>query len=204
VPVTYTIPPRASPSGVALRTHPEFILFYNLALCSIASLTNYKRHSPEFEELHGKYLNLNNNTVGVYGGGRAADALRFYALETKVKGLYEFHTWPIGFVDHALGLVGTEGLFTFQDLTNPRKDPETGVSTTSVGGEPTAWTQFTLGGIDPQTGASTPKVSFGTPDVSFWAVWPAAQGHGAWDVKWYDGMFGICSGQVNDAARTRD
>jgi hypothetical protein len=125
--------------------------------------------------------------VGVWGGGFASGALKFYTVETEEKGKFELHTWPIGFVDHALGLVGEmdKGLLVFQDLTNPRRvTPETG-STSSA--EPsTTWTEFTLGTVDPATGEVSNELSFQASQNTRWTAWPGrVPNKNEWEIKWF-------------------
>jgi hypothetical protein len=137
----------------------------------------------QIEALNGRYLSLSNNTVGVYEGGSVSTALRFYTIQSRNKTTFELHTWPIGFVDHALALVGPpdSGLFAFQDLTNPHSDP----AGSAVGqDQPATFTDFVLGGPDPETGREVSMLSFG-PGKSRWVAFPRANGE--WEIKWYDG-----------------
>ena len=50
-----------------------------------------------------------------------SNPITVYTLQNE-KGGMELHTYPIGIVDHALGLHGRRGLMTFVEMVNPKKE----------------------------------------------------------------------------------
>ena len=95
---------------------------------------------------------------------------------TGQKGLYELHTYPIGIVDHALGLVGNGGLLQLTDVAQP-------ASTTFPVGTTCDWTSFSLGGSrDPDIKGDTLQYNGARGK---WVAFPGAGG--SWKVTWLTG-----------------
>ena len=96
---------------------------------------------------------------------------------TGQKGMYELHTYPVGVVDHALGLVGNNGgLLQLTDVTMP-------ASTTFPVGTTCDWTSFSLGGSrDPDTEGDTLQYNGAKGK---WVAFPGASG--TWKVTWLTG-----------------
>ncbi|EON96892.1 hypothetical protein UCRPA7_7698 [Phaeoacremonium minimum UCRPA7] len=126
--------------------------------------------------LDGSYLACNGSTVGVY---QAKQPVKVYTVPsgTGQKGMYELHTYPVGVVDHALGLVGNNGgLLQLTDVTMP-------ASTTFPVGTTCDWTSFSLGGSrDPDTEGDTLQYNGAKGK---WVAFPGASG--TWKVTWLTG-----------------
>lgn len=127
-------------------------------------------------ELTGAYLTVDNggaggvSWVGVIPSG---SPVQVYTVESPNKGQVELHTYPIGIVDHVLGLVGAGGVLNLSDITNPS-------STEFTPGTTVDWTSFKFGG-DGDKGNSVTYAG----KAGGWIAVPA--GYEAWTVKWYDG-----------------
>ncbi|KAI5856688.1 hypothetical protein GGS23DRAFT_607995 [Durotheca rogersii] len=120
---------------------------------------------PANQRVDGRFLALNNNTLGVFSAD--FEPVRVYAVEGAKEGVNELHTYPVGIVDHSLGLVGPPGFLTLVDLMNP--------STVKPGdGNVAQWDTFVI---------SDGKVT--NDAVGQWLAFP---GHDdTWKVKWSDG-----------------
>ncbi|KAJ2904725.1 hypothetical protein MKZ38_007343 [Zalerion maritima] len=99
---------------------------------------SYEDLSP----LDGSYLSINDASVGVFTTSKSAIPLEFYVIEGVSEGTWEIHTYPIGIVDHALGLVGMNGLLKFTDITNP-------AATSYTEGTTAIWTEWGLDKFPP-------------------------------------------------------
>ncbi|KAI1431044.1 hypothetical protein GGR50DRAFT_690042 [Xylaria sp. CBS 124048] len=74
--------------------------------------------SSDFKELDGHYLSLDSATLGIHKGDDIS-AIRVFPTSSEKTGYSELHTYPIGIVDHALGLIGYDGLLALKDTVNP-------------------------------------------------------------------------------------
>lgn len=94
------------------------------------------------------------------------DPVRVYATESERNGCSELHTYPVGIVDHSIGLVGQPSLLTLVDMVNPREaEPNVG--------DVTLFNTFRL---------TDGKL---TNDIE--GQWMAFPGSGnSWKVKWSD------------------
>ena len=94
------------------------------------------------------------------------DPITVYTL-TNDKGLMELHTYPVGIVDHALGLEGPPGLLTFVEMINPKGEKgDDGIVRT--------WDTFRLTDDEKLVNDGDGK----------WYAFPT--GEDGWIVKWYD------------------
>ncbi|KAI0007568.1 hypothetical protein F4779DRAFT_591338 [Xylariaceae sp. FL0662B] len=73
--------------------------------------------SPMNKDLDGRFLALDNSTLGLFDDD--IDPLTVYPVDSEKEGCNELHTYPVGFVDHSLALVGPPGLLTLVDMMNP-------------------------------------------------------------------------------------
>lgn len=122
--------------------------------------------SPANKNVDGRFLSLKNNTLGVFDGDDVSP-VQVYPVESDKEGCNELHTYPVGIVDHSIGLMGPPGLLDLVDMTNPR---------TVQPGEGTVaqWDTFRI---------SDGKLS---NDVDGqWLAFPS-QGN-SWTLKWSDG-----------------
>ncbi|KAI1348541.1 hypothetical protein F5Y01DRAFT_306734 [Xylaria sp. FL0043] len=116
-------------------------------------------------ELDGRYLSSNASTLGVYGDD--ISPIRVYQTESKKEGCSQLHTYPIGIVDHALALVGTDGLMSLTDMVNPS-------GAKPADGQVMLWDTFQVA-----NGRLT------NDGQGRWVAFPGAQD--SWSVKWTDG-----------------
>lgn len=128
-------------------------------------------------------------------------AVEWYPVAGASKGTWEMHTYPIGIVDHTLALVGTNGLYSFVDLTNP-------AATTFPVGTAALWSEWCLKNFPPITIQCVPAISDGSATISEipevprdnlvyyggkgagnehagWQAFPT--GNNEWDIKWNNG-----------------
>ncbi|RYO89236.1 hypothetical protein DL766_004544 [Monosporascus sp. MC13-8B] len=125
--------------------------------------------SPHYPQIDGQWIVSNGSTLGLFVEDQPP--VQVFTLESEKKGLVELHTYPIGIVDHALGLHGPPGLLTFVDLPNPRMgDPEDGMVK--------VWDTFRVSGGKLVNGGE-----------GEWYTFPLQTG--GWVVKWYDGSIAI-------------
>ncbi|TRX89034.1 hypothetical protein FHL15_010053 [Xylaria flabelliformis] len=122
--------------------------------------------SSSMKELDGHYLASNASTLGIYRDD-AISPIRVYQTSSEKKGCSQLHTYPVGIVDHALGLVGSDGLMTLTDMVNPS-------------------------GAKPADGLVMEWDSFRVADGKLtndgdgsWVIFPATKN--SWTVKWTDG-----------------
>ncbi|KAL7622593.1 hypothetical protein AAE478_008103 [Parahypoxylon ruwenzoriense] len=73
---------------------------------------------PANKKVDGRFLALDNNTLGVFDG-EDIEPVKVYTVESQKEGLNELHTYPVGIVDHSIGLLGPPGLLTLVDMMNP-------------------------------------------------------------------------------------
>jgi hypothetical protein len=118
------------------------------------------------KELDGRYLASNASTLGLYDS-EDISAVRVYRTSSEKKGCSQLHTYPIGIVDHALALVGSDGLMALKDMVNPSgSKPEAGLVM--------QWDTFRI------TDSKLTNDGKGT-----WVAFPSTEN--GWAVKWTDG-----------------
>ncbi|KAI1128341.1 hypothetical protein F5Y10DRAFT_265252 [Nemania abortiva] len=122
--------------------------------------------SSNVPEIDGHYLAMNASTLGIYEGDDTS-AVRVYQSSSEKKGCTELHTYPVGIVDHALGLVGSNGLMTLTDMVNP-------AGTKPGDGVEALWDAFRV------SNSRLTNDGKGT-----WVAFPT--GTTSWSVKWADG-----------------
>ena len=108
--------------------------------------------------------------------------VQFYTIPSnKSSGLLELHTYPIGFVDHALAVVGSQGLLVFRDITNP-------AATSIPVGTILDYSSFSFGEkpATNDTSANVLRYASGSRRGK-WVAFP--QNGGDWTVMWRDGEF---------------
>ncbi|KAI0201656.1 hypothetical protein F4808DRAFT_108258 [Astrocystis sublimbata] len=120
------------------------------------------------KELDGHYLASNASTLGIYGS-EDVSPIRVYQTSSAKKGCSELHTYPIGIVDHALGLVGSNGLMTLTDMVNP-------LGAKPADGQDMEWDSFRI---------SDSKLTNDGEGYGTWVVFPTTKS--SWTVKWTDG-----------------
>ena len=81
-----------------------------------------------FKTLHGRYLSVNTTSMGPGGTSRVGffqkgQPLEVYTVKSpdfnEKFGLLELHTWPIGIVDHVIGIAGSSSMSSLVGITNP-------------------------------------------------------------------------------------
>lgn len=125
--------------------------------------------SPGHDTLDGQYLMTNGTTLGFLLS--AEPPLQVYTTESSKDGLMEIHTYPIGIVNHALGLHGPKGLMNLVDMVNPQGEKDDDVVQ--------VWDTFRMaddGELLNDGGGQ-------------WYTFPVRRG--GYIVKWYDGSLGI-------------
>lgn len=118
------------------------------------------------KEVNGRYLSSNASTLGLYEGD-GFSPIRVYQASSEKKGCIQLHTYPIGIVDHALGLVGSDGLMTLTDMVNPAAPKPTD-------GLVIQWDAFQV---------ADNKLT--TDGEGRWIASPTSET--SWSVKWTDG-----------------
>ncbi|KAI1502116.1 hypothetical protein F5X99DRAFT_379969 [Biscogniauxia marginata] len=117
-------------------------------------------------DLDGKYLAMNGGDLGIFSGDDVSP-VKVYQTDSDKEGLKELHTYPVGIVDHSLGLKGPPGLLTFVDMISPGSaDPSEG--------EIAIWDTFRM---------AEGKVT--NNDEGEWLAFPNEDN--SWQVKWSDG-----------------
>ncbi|KAI1111459.1 hypothetical protein F5Y14DRAFT_425077 [Nemania sp. NC0429] len=140
----------------------------NVQAAPAAGLDLFKlKVSSSMKEVNGRYLASNASTLGLYEGDEFS-AVRVYQAASEKKGCIQLHTYPIGIVDHALGLVGSDGLMTLTDMVNPAAPPK------PADGQVAEWDSFRV---------SDTKLT--TDRVGKWVAFPISES--SWSVKWTDG-----------------
>ncbi|KAI0483768.1 hypothetical protein F4859DRAFT_411249 [Xylaria cf. heliscus] len=122
--------------------------------------------SSSVKDLDGHYLASNASTLGIYRSDDVSP-IRVYPTNSAKKGCNQLHTYPVGIVDHALGLVGSNGLMTLTDMVNPSGEKP-------ANGLVTEWDSFRI---------SDSKLT--NDGDGSWVVFPATKN--SWTVKWTDG-----------------
>ncbi|KAH8891053.1 hypothetical protein GQ53DRAFT_841984 [Thozetella sp. PMI_491] len=127
--------------------------------------------------LNGQYLQLYNNTVGVYNESSAQLQVYPSKIDNKNSSLVELHTYPIGIIDHVLAMLGSqsEGVFGIRDVTMP-------AATEVTAGTTFDWTSFNL--PTNTTTADSPVNAFtwaGGAKDGRWAAFPKL---GGWNIVW--------------------
>ncbi|KAI1799651.1 hypothetical protein F4811DRAFT_88569 [Daldinia bambusicola] len=118
------------------------------------------------KKLDGRFIGLKNNTLGIFNGDDVSP-VKVYTVDSEKEGCNELHTYPVGIVDHSIGLLGPPDLLTLVDMMNPH-------SIKPGDGNIAQWDTFQL---------SDGKL---TNDVEGqWLAFPS--GRDAWQVKWTDG-----------------
>ncbi|KAI1468966.1 uncharacterized protein F4812DRAFT_425322 [Daldinia caldariorum] len=122
---------------------------------------------PANKKLDGRFIGLKNNTLGVFDRDDVSP-VKVYTVDSEKEGCNELHTYPVGIVDHSIGLLGPPDLLTLVDMMNPR-------SINPGDGDIAQWDTFQL---------SDGKL---TNDAEGqWLAFPS--GGDAWKVKWTDGL----------------
>lgn len=132
--------------------------------------------SPGHDTLDGQYLMTNGTTLGFLLS--AEPPLQVYTTESSKDGLMEIHTYPIGIVNHALGLHGPKGLMNLVDMVNPQGEKDDDVVQ--------VWDTFRMaedGELLNDGGGQ-------------WYTFPVRRG--GYIVKWYDGKLGSLLHTVKD------
>lgn len=99
----------------------------------------------------------------------AQPPVQVYTAASSKKGLLELHTYPVGIVDHAVGLHGPPGLMEMVDLANPHQQEK------EEDGLVREWDEFRIEG-DKLLNDGEGK----------WYAFVTTAGY--WLVKWYEGM----------------
>lgn len=127
-------------------------------------ITTYQlKTKSSTRSLDGMYLQIRNNTVGVWHDKRAAQQAIVYPIESS-KGKVELHTWPIGIVDHVLGLVGGGATLTLKDIMQAPTVPA---------GTTADWKNFVLK-FDPASDNKEGAVAYANGGQ--WVVFPGPNG----------------------------
>ncbi|TLD28753.1 hypothetical protein PspLS_04165 [Pyricularia sp. CBS 133598] len=155
----------------APKPSPDEMSFYNLRITSKAN-----------EFLNGKLLSVHQNQVGVHPG---SPAVRFFPVEvsegSSEAAKYQLHTHPIGIVECVLGLVGSDGLGTLTQISNP-------YSVEFPDGTSADWSSWAMvegaDGVDGEQGSSHLDY-LGSPGGR-WIAFPSGE-KDSWVVTWYDG-----------------
>ena len=143
----------------------------------MASLANIVAHSiGRVPGSPAKYLSVKNGKVGIFQGSLPENDLKVSLSQTGK--FFSLHTLPVGIVDHALGLVGSGGLKSFQDLTNPQGE-------ITIQGEPAYWSTFTKGGQSPLGRPTDDILGFEASNNGVWVLSPAST-PGDFVVNWWD------------------
>ncbi|KAF7551624.1 hypothetical protein G7Z17_g4851 [Cylindrodendrum hubeiense] len=80
--------------------------------------TQLTRPCSDFKSLEDKYLGVKSSVVGVYDDALEGNGVQI-TLGSGENSEVSMPAYPVGIVEHALGLVGTNGYLEFQDLTKP-------------------------------------------------------------------------------------
>ncbi|KAI0430529.1 hypothetical protein F5Y09DRAFT_226905 [Xylaria sp. FL1042] len=121
--------------------------------------------SSSVSELNDRYLASNASALGVYDGD--ISPIRVYQTGSKKAGCSQLHTYPVGIVDHALALVGSDGLMTLTDMVNPS-------GAKPADGQVMEWDTFRV---------SDSKLT--NDGQGRWVAFPGVKD--SWSVKWTDG-----------------
>ncbi|KAI0969645.1 hypothetical protein F4678DRAFT_166740 [Xylaria arbuscula] len=122
--------------------------------------------SSSVKALDDRYLSANASTLGLYDGDHISP-IRVYQTSSKKAGCSQLHTYPVGVVDHALALVGSDGLMALTDMVNPS-------GAKPADGQVTEWDTFRI---------SDDRLT--NDGQGRWVAFPGARS--SWSVKWTDG-----------------
>lgn len=126
-------------------------------------------YSQAGDGIDGKLLTLRASEVGLYDG----EPLQVYKAASSTPGANTLHTYPIGIVDHALGLDCSAGsLCTVVD-----------VMTTADGKNDTV-------DLDSWTIGDNGEVS--QARKGHWIAGPSSD-QGDYDLRWWDGKLALCT-----------
>lgn len=131
-----------------------------------------KLYSNPGDEIDGKLLTLRASEVGYYTG-EGSSPLQVYNASSSKPGASTLHTYPIGVVDHALGLDCSAGsLCTIVDTVDAP-----GSQTDAVD-------------LDSWTIGDNGEVS--QARVGHWVAKPSSD-PGSYDLRWWDGKLALCA-----------
>ncbi|KAI1260670.1 hypothetical protein F5Y18DRAFT_432020 [Xylariaceae sp. FL1019] len=147
---------------------------------TVGGLTLYKLKASNDSMFAGRYLALRNNIVGLYEDD--ASPVQVYQSNSQKPGCKELHTFPIGIVDHSLGLVGQPGFLSFTDMVNPEGLKPGVVKPGDSNDEADVfyWNTFVVDNHHMLTDSSP----------GLWRAYPSTGdnfGDGNWEVKWVSG-----------------
>ncbi|GAP89389.1 hypothetical protein SAMD00023353_4000170 [Rosellinia necatrix] len=117
------------------------------------------------QSINGRYLSSNASILGIYDSDDISP-VRVYQTSSEKTGCSQLHTYPIGIVDHALALVGSNGLMALTDMVNP-------AGTKPDDGRAMEWDTFRV--------ADSKLTNDGK---GTWVAFPTKT---SWTVKWTDG-----------------
>ncbi|KAI2617839.1 hypothetical protein GGR54DRAFT_640923 [Hypoxylon sp. NC1633] len=125
---------------------------------------------PANKNVDGRFLSMKNSTLGLFEGDDVSP-VQVYPTNSEKEGCSELHTYPIGIIDHSIGLVGEPSLLTLVDMINPNTvDPGDG--------NVAMWDTF--------------RMADGKVSNNIDGQWLAFPGSGdSWQVKWSDGSDAI-------------
>lgn len=133
----------------------------------------------EFDSIDGKWLRAESNVIGVYDNGLEGNAIQVLLGDGENSEVVSLPTYPVGIVEHALGLVGKNGYLEFQDLTQPSGHNTDDLDST----ETYSWKEFALGEPDDD---NLRELTWGVKDaIPGWIALPI--GDNQWKIKNYDG-----------------
>ncbi|KPM46076.1 hypothetical protein AK830_g509 [Neonectria ditissima] len=95
------------------------------------------------KSLKKKYLSLRSGVVGVFDAGEKADGVEVTldSIQGYKSNDWVLSTYPIGIVEHALGLTGHSGYLDFVDLVQPSGHKP------NRKGQTYSWQNFTIGDL---------------------------------------------------------
>ncbi|KAH7159867.1 hypothetical protein B0J13DRAFT_539844 [Dactylonectria estremocensis] len=160
-------PPAAPDAGlITKRIDRRKVDWYRLKLKS------------EFKYLNGKYLGIQSKVLGVYDNTLEEDNGVQVTLNGNEKNLWSLPVYPVGIVEHALGLVGSKGYLEFRVLTQPSGR----VAELSDEKATYAWTEFHVG---QENGEGLRELTYGAlRSTPGWIAAPV--GLNQWKIKHYN------------------
>ncbi|KAI0173030.1 hypothetical protein GGR52DRAFT_541652 [Hypoxylon sp. FL1284] len=121
---------------------------------------------PANKNVDGRFLSLKNNTLGVFDEDDVSP-VQVYPTESGKEGCNQLHTYPVGIIDHSIGLMGPPGLLALVDMPNPNTvDPGEGIVA--------QWDTFRIS-----------EGKLGNDADGQWLAFPSKDN--SWTVKWSDG-----------------
>lgn len=122
------------------------------------------------EELDGKFLSGQDNSVGIYNEGELDSAQQITVVAAAGSHSVSLQPYPVGINEHALGLTGSDGVLEFTDLADPKDEEGT-----------YSWKDFKLGESD----KGDHELLWGDSNVKpGWVAWPSSKG--GYKIKHYD------------------